>query len=127
MTLEYVEADLGPDNFAAGQAYTAISRATRLSGLTLTKFSKKSIIINPIVKDFYRKYTALCDANLQPSFLPILKKDKMVELEAVETTEQELEDEEALADKALAEEALIDEEPRSKKRKCDESRSEGAV
>jgi hypothetical protein len=78
MTLEYVEADLTEKNFAPGQVYTAISRATSLKGLSLTGFSRKAIIFNPIVKKFYRKYTSMCDENIKPTFLPIKCNDEEI-------------------------------------------------
>jgi ATP-dependent DNA helicase PIF1 len=54
MTLDAVEIDIGPKIFAAGQAYTALSRAQSLSSIKIKNISKHSFIVNPSVIDFYK-------------------------------------------------------------------------
>lgn len=51
--------DLGDSVFAGGQAYTGLSRCRTLNGLSLTKFSVASIIVNPKVISFYKQFSAL--------------------------------------------------------------------
>jgi ATP-dependent DNA helicase PIF1 len=52
-TLDAIEVD-GSDNiFAAGQLYTALSRARDLKSIRLLNFNKSSFICNPDVKEFY--------------------------------------------------------------------------
>jgi len=55
MTLDAVEIDIGQKIFAAGQAYTAISRAKNLKSIKVVAVSKNSFIVNQFVKDFYQK------------------------------------------------------------------------
>ena len=55
MTLDAVEIDIGPNIFAAGQAYTALSRAQNLKSIYIKAISKKSFITKPCVLDFYQK------------------------------------------------------------------------
>ena len=55
MTLDAIEIDIGDNIFAAGQAYTALSRAQSLSSIcALDKsISKKSFITKDSVLEFY--------------------------------------------------------------------------
>jgi len=55
MTLDAIEIDIGSKIFAAGQAYTALSRAQTLESVKVKSISKKSFIINPDVLEFYQK------------------------------------------------------------------------
>jgi ATP-dependent exoDNAse (exonuclease V) alpha subunit len=55
MTLDAIEIDIGSKIFAAGQAYTALSRAQSLSSVKIKSISKKSFIIHPDVLQFYEK------------------------------------------------------------------------
>jgi DNA replication protein DnaC len=55
MTLDAIEIDIGSKIFAAGQAYTALSRAQSLSSVKIKSISKKSFIVNPSVIEFYKK------------------------------------------------------------------------
>jgi len=55
MTLDAIEIDIGQKIFAAGQAYTAISRAKNLKSIKVVAVSKNSFIVNQFVKDFYQK------------------------------------------------------------------------
>jgi hypothetical protein len=55
MTLDAIEIDIGPKIFAAGQAYTALSRAKDLKSVKINAISKNSFIINKDVLEFYNK------------------------------------------------------------------------
>jgi DNA replication protein DnaC len=55
MTLDAIEIDIGSKIFAAGQAYTALSRAQSLDSVKIKSISKKSFIVNPSVIEFYKK------------------------------------------------------------------------
>jgi ATP-dependent DNA helicase PIF1 len=55
MTLDAIEIDIGSKIFAAGQAYTALSRAQSLDSVKVKSISKKSFIIKPEVLEFYEK------------------------------------------------------------------------
>jgi ATP-dependent DNA helicase PIF1 len=55
MTLDAIEIDIGSKIFAAGQAYTALSRAQSLNSVKIKSISKKSFIVNPSVIEFYKK------------------------------------------------------------------------
>ena len=55
MTLDAVEIDIGSNIFAAGQAYTALSRAKNLKCVCIKAISKKSFITNQSVLEFYKK------------------------------------------------------------------------
>jgi len=55
MTLDAIEIDIGQKIFAAGQAYTALSRAQSLKSVKVVAVSKNSFIVNKNVKDFYQK------------------------------------------------------------------------
>jgi len=54
MTLDAIEIDIGSKIFAAGQAYTAISRAKNLKSIKITDISINSFIINEDVLQFYK-------------------------------------------------------------------------
>ena len=54
-TLDAIEIDIGTKVFAAGQAYTAISRARDLNSIKIVAISKKSFIANKDVLEFYKK------------------------------------------------------------------------
>lgn len=53
MTLDAVELDIGNNIFAAGQAYTALSRAQSLESICIKSISKKSFITKDSVLEFY--------------------------------------------------------------------------
>jgi ATP-dependent DNA helicase PIF1 len=55
MTLDAVEIDIGNNIFAAGQAYTALSRAQNLKSVCIKSISKKSFITKDSVLEFYKK------------------------------------------------------------------------
>ena len=55
MTLDSLEIDIGPNIFAAGQAYTAISRAQSLKSIKIKALAKSSFIIKDSVLEFYKK------------------------------------------------------------------------
>ena len=56
MTLDAIEIDIGDNIFAAGQAYTALSRAQSLSSICIKSISKKSFITKDSVLEFYSPY-----------------------------------------------------------------------
>ena len=52
MTLEAVEVDLGRGAFAPGQTYVALSRATSLAGLRLTRpLSPRDVQVDPTIAE----------------------------------------------------------------------------
>lgn len=53
MTLDAIEIDIGNNIFAAGQAYTALSRAKSLKSICIKSISKKSFITKDSVLEFY--------------------------------------------------------------------------
>lgn len=53
MTLDAIEIDIGNNIFAAGQAYTALSRAQSLKSICIKSISKKSFITKDSVLEFY--------------------------------------------------------------------------
>jgi ATP-dependent DNA helicase PIF1 len=53
MTLDAIEIDIGDNIFAAGQAYTALSRAQSLNSICIKSISKKSFITKDSVLEFY--------------------------------------------------------------------------
>lgn len=53
MTLDAIEIDIGDNIFAAGQAYTALSRAKSLKSICIKSISKKSFITKDSVLEFY--------------------------------------------------------------------------
>ena len=55
MTLDAIEIDIGSKIFAAGQAYTALSRAQSLESVKVKSISMSSFIINPDVLKFYKE------------------------------------------------------------------------
>jgi len=55
MTLDAVEIDIGDNIFAAGQAYTALSRAQNLKSVRIKAVAKNSFIIKPEVLEMYKK------------------------------------------------------------------------
>lgn len=55
MTLDCMEIDLGSSIFAAGQAYTALSRARSLDCVRLVNLSPSSFKASPEVQEFYQK------------------------------------------------------------------------
>jgi len=55
MTLDAIEIDIGSKIFAAGQAYTALSRAQSLDSVKVKSISTSSFIINPDVLAFYKE------------------------------------------------------------------------
>jgi ATP-dependent exoDNAse (exonuclease V) alpha subunit len=52
-TITHLELDIGSSVFADGQAYTALSRAKSISGLSIVDIQKRSFKIGKKVKDFY--------------------------------------------------------------------------
>jgi len=54
MTLDAIEIDIGNKIFAAGQAYTAISRAKNLKSIKIKDISINSFIVNEDVLTFYK-------------------------------------------------------------------------
>jgi ATP-dependent DNA helicase PIF1 len=59
MTLDSIIIDIGSNIFAAGQAYTALSRGTELKNIKIVSVVKNSFIINEKVINFYKKYDKL--------------------------------------------------------------------
>jgi hypothetical protein len=55
MTLDAIEIDIGSKIFAAGQAYTALSRAQSLTSVKVKSISISSFIVNPDVLAFYKE------------------------------------------------------------------------
>jgi len=55
MTLDAIEIDIGSKIFAAGQAYTALSRAQSLNSVKVKSISISSFIVNPDVLAFYKE------------------------------------------------------------------------
>ncbi len=55
-TLDAIEIDIGNKIFAAGQAYTALSRAQNLNSVKIVNVSKNSFIANQEVLNFYKVY-----------------------------------------------------------------------
>ena len=55
MTLDAIEIDIGSKIFAAGQAYTALSRAQNLNSVKVKSISMTSFIVNPDVLTFYKE------------------------------------------------------------------------
>jgi ATP-dependent DNA helicase PIF1 len=53
LTMDAVEIDLGSSIFAAGQAYTALSRAKDLDSVCISAFSERAFRADPRVLDFY--------------------------------------------------------------------------
>jgi ATP-dependent DNA helicase PIF1 len=54
MTIDALELDLGPNIFACGQSYTALSRAKNLRSIKILDVSKDSFKTNTDVKNFYK-------------------------------------------------------------------------
>jgi ATP-dependent DNA helicase PIF1 len=54
MTLDAIEIDIGTKIFAAGQAYTALSRAKNLKSIKIKDISMNSFIVNDDVLQFYK-------------------------------------------------------------------------
>lgn len=54
MTMEYVEVSR-KDIFESGQLYVALSRATKLEGLTVTGYEREQVAMDEDVVEFYRK------------------------------------------------------------------------
>jgi hypothetical protein len=54
MTLDAVEIDIGSNIFAAGQAYTALSRAQNLNSVKIKEVNKNSFIVNQDVLKLYK-------------------------------------------------------------------------
>jgi len=52
-TISHLELDIGSSVFADGQAYTALSRAKSISGLSIVDIQKRSFKIGKKVKNFY--------------------------------------------------------------------------
>ena len=52
MTIDALEVDLGRDIFAAGQAYTGLSRATSLASVRVVSVLPESFVASPLVKNF---------------------------------------------------------------------------
>jgi ATP-dependent DNA helicase PIF1 len=56
-TLDAIEIDIGSNIFAAGQAYTALSRARDLNSVKIKAISKNSFIVDDDVLEFYAALT----------------------------------------------------------------------
>lgn len=54
MTIDALELDLGPNIFACGQSYTALSRAKNMKSIKILDVSKESFKTNANVKNFYK-------------------------------------------------------------------------
>ena len=52
LTIDALEVDLGRDIFAAGQAYTGLSRATSLASVRVVNVLPESFVASPLVKNF---------------------------------------------------------------------------
>jgi ATP-dependent DNA helicase PIF1 len=55
VTLDAAEINIGKDIFAAGQAYTALSRTRNLNSIIIKDINKNSFIIKDSVLEFYTK------------------------------------------------------------------------
>ena len=55
-TLDCAEIDIGEQIFTYGQTYFALSRLKSFDGLFLKNFSKKNIVANPKVSNFYKLF-----------------------------------------------------------------------
>ncbi|ANB12138.1 DNA helicase PIF1 [Sugiyamaella lignohabitans] len=66
-TLEYVKIDLRKA-FEKGQAYVAISRATRLDGLQVSGFSRDKVMVHRKVVDFYDSLASLSNEENDDNF-----------------------------------------------------------
>ena len=79
MTVDAAEMDLGANVFAPGQAYVALSRVRSLEGLRLTKFDPKSILADPLVKEYYGQLeggSVACKVERKDTHYPTEKKIK---------------------------------------------------
>tara|TARA_R110001632_G_scaffold147213_1_gene264265 strand:- start:858 stop:2231 length:1374 start_codon:yes stop_codon:yes gene_type:complete len=57
LTIDYVDADMGRENFADGQIYTALSRVRTLEGLTISALDLSNVSCHPKVVEFYKNLT----------------------------------------------------------------------
>lgn len=62
-TLPHLSVNLN-NIFACGQAYVAISRATRLEGLQIQCFEPRKVMANPVVKRFYAGLASITDEEI---------------------------------------------------------------
>jgi ATP-dependent exoDNAse (exonuclease V) alpha subunit len=70
MSLDVMEADLGPSVFAKGQAYVALSRARTLEGITLRAFCPMAIRADETVLAWYETQGLLSRGSVDEEPLP---------------------------------------------------------
>ena len=65
MSLDCVEVDLGPDNFAEGQFYTALSRVRKVGGLSISNLCYEALKYDAKVISFYKAIEAAEGTNFR--------------------------------------------------------------
>ena len=76
MTLDAIEIDIGSKIFAAGQAYTALSRAQSLESVKVKSISMSSFIVNPDVLAFYKEVEE--EVKIKNNKLIVKQLDKLI-------------------------------------------------
>ena len=79
-SLDFAEIDLGSSVFAFGQTYSAVSRVRTLEGLFITAYDPSKILAHPEVKNFYKQFVSITEADILPEqeLQASIKKEKMV-------------------------------------------------